>query len=135
MRNDMRVEKLTRLAIGILQEERDAVMKGALGALEALNGRKAELLEQLAEMSRQLDAGGPEQLRAARRKELETLFDIIRRRSEENQFLLKAAGAGVRSAAKQVQQILNSDSSFGVYNADGRELKSNAQSRETSQLL
>ena len=119
MTTDVRIEKLTRHGIALLQEERELALKGDFASLEELNGRKQAFLEQLDALAVQLDGAGPQTLREARRQELQTLFDIIRRRAEENQFLLKAAESGVSSARRDIDQLFAGEVPLGAYAENG----------------
>ncbi len=123
MTTDIRIEKLTRHGIALLQEERDLALAGNYGALEELNQRKQAFLDQLDDLATQLDGSGPQPLREARRQELQTLFDIIRRRAEENRFLLKAAESGVNSARRDLDQLFSGETPLGVYGENGETLE------------
>lgn len=119
MSTDIRIEKLTRQGIGLLQEERDLALSGDYAALAELNTRKQAYLEQLDVLAAQLDGAGPVPLLEARRQELQTLFDIIRRRAEENRFLLKAAESGMRAAQRDIDMLLSGEIPLGAYSEKG----------------
>lgn len=122
MTTDIRIEKLTRQGIALLQEERALALNGDFDALEELNTRKQAFLDQLDSLAEQLDGVGPTKLREARRQELQTLFDIIRRRAEENRFLLKAAEAGMKSAQRDIEQLFAGELPLGAYGQNGAPL-------------
>lgn len=135
MMRDLRIEKLTRQGIALMQEEREIALKGAFAKLEGLNARKTEFLAQLEELSVKLDQGGPVALRAARKQELETLFDILRRRAAENQALLRAAESGVKSAKRQIADLAAASARIGVYNKEGHPVNTTDTVRNNGQLF
>lgn len=135
MTTDVRIEKLTRHGIALLQEERELALKGEFAALEELNGRKQAFLDQLDALAVQLDGAGPQALREARRQELQTLFDIIRRRAEENRFLLKAAEAGVNSARRDIDQLFAGEVPLGAYSENGVPIASRRAGKIISERL
>lgn len=123
MSNDIRLEKLTRLGIALMQEEKERALRADFEGLAEIEPRKIEFLSQLEEIAQTVDKAGPSPIRAARRDEIATLFDIMRRRAEENQYILKAAAAGVRSAGKQLQALSEASRSLGVYDPDGEQVR------------
>ncbi|MEL6979533.1 MAG: hypothetical protein AAGM38_12755 [Pseudomonadota bacterium] len=133
--NDLRIEKLTRQGIALMQEEREAATKGDFGALEDLNRRKQAFLDEINALSQKLEGGGPIKLRAARRQELETLFEIMRRRAAENQALLRAAATGVRAAKRQIAELAASSEIIGAYTPSGEAVNASQSARKTNQLL
>lgn len=134
MTRDIRIEKLTRQGIALLQEERELAMKADFAGLEELEVRKKAFLDQLEALGAQLDAGGPTQIVASRRAELATLFDILRRRAEENRYLLKAAEVGVKSARRDVNQLFSGEVPFGAYSENGEPVKTNYSSAGISEI-
>lgn len=123
MSNDLRLEKLTRLGIALMQEEKERALVADFDGLAEVETRKVAFLAQLEEIAQTVDQAGPSALRKSRRDELATLFEIIRRRAEENQYILKAAAAGVRSAGRQLQTLQEASRSLGVYDADGEQVR------------
>lgn len=135
MLNDLRIEKLTRQGIALMQEERERALKGDLAGLTELTARKTAFLTEMEALAERLEAGGPSQIRAARRQELETLFEIIRRRAEENQALLRAAAAGVKSAKRAIAEIAASSEIIGAYNSNGEPVNNTDHVRKTNHLF
>lgn len=131
MSRDLRIEKLTRQGIALMQEERDAATSGALERLEELNVRKADFMDKMTALAAQIDAGGPTQLQEARRQEIATLFDIIRRRAEENSIILKAAEAGVKSAQRRVGVIFAASEFIGAYTPNGEPISASKNTGKT----
>lgn len=135
MTTDIRIEKLTRHGIALLQEERELALAGNFGALEELNERKQAYLDQLDALAVQLDGAGPQPLREARRQELQTLFDIIRRRADENRYLLKAAEAGVQSARRDLDQLFSGELPLGAYGENGAPISSGRSGKIVSERI
>ncbi|MEM9724446.1 MAG: hypothetical protein AAF909_03165 [Pseudomonadota bacterium] len=135
MLSELRIEKLTRQGIALLQEEREAALKGDLGQIAEINAKKASFLDEMARLAERLDEGGPAELRAARRQELETLFEIMRRRAEENQALLRAASEGVQSAQSRLAALAASADLMGAYTAKGEQVQATPQANLANQLL
>ena len=123
MAHDIRLEKLTRAGIALMQEEKEAALRGDLIALDEINQRKTEFLSQMEDISRLIESTGPIQLRETRKQEIATLFGIMRRRAEENQYLLRAASNGVKSAMRQLAALAD-PADVGAYASDGEPLRS-----------
>ena len=123
MAHDIRLEKLTRAGIALMQEEKEAALRGDMSALAEINDRKTEFLTQMEEISRQIESAGPLRTREARKQEIATLFGIMRRRAEENQYLLRAASNGVKSAMRQIA-ALSDPAEMGAYAPDGEPVRS-----------
>lgn len=132
MSNDLRLEKLTRAGIALMQEEKEAALRGDLAALAEIDARKTTFLAQMASLAEQATTTGPVALREARKREIATLFDIVRRRAEENQYLLRAASAGVKSATRQVQSLTDASAALGVYTAEGDKVRPGDADRATT---
>lgn len=132
MLNDLRIEKLTRQAIALMQEERKLALNGDLKGLAELGDRKAKFLEQMEEIATVLEKGHSTGLLASKKKELATLFEIIRRRAEENQYILKAAATGVRSAREHFEALTQGSSNLGVYNSEGEKLPNTERLHKTT---
>lgn len=135
MLNELRIEKLTRQGIALMQAEREAALKGDLDRIGALNAEKADFLAEMERLADMLEAGGPMALRETRRQELETLFEIIRRRAAENQALLRAAAAGVKSAKRQIEALAAASELMGAYNSNGEPVNATESVRKTNQLF
>ncbi|MCI4664450.1 MAG: hypothetical protein MRY74_06980 [Neomegalonema sp.] len=131
MANGVRIEKLTRQGIAIMQEERELALKGDLSGLEKLNARKVAFLS---EMETLADSKAGRGVSPAQRAELETLFDIIKRRAVENQSLLRAAAAGVQAAQRRIAMMHSSDGDLGIYGRDGHPIKNNNGLNSNSQI-
>lgn len=134
MTKDRRLEQLTRQGIELMRRERELALAGDLRALGPLNDEKLAFLEGLDALGREIEAGGPQPLQAARRRELETLFDILHRRAAENQALLRAAEVGVKSAARRIEEIFGGAAPV-AYTPDGEKISSKSASTNTSELL
>ena len=135
MLNELRIEKLTRHGIALMQEEREATLKGDLARIGELNARKQDFLAEMDRLAQKLEEGGPSALLDARRQELETLFDIIRRRAAENQALLRAAAAGVKSAKREIAALAASSELMGAYNSSGEPVNASGSPRKSSELF
>lgn len=122
MANGVRIEKLTREGIALMQEERALALKGDIAGLEELNKRKVVFLGKMEALAA---AKTPPTINRGQREELETLFEIIRRRAEENQSLLRAAAAGVKNAHRRLTMIQSRGQDIGAYNKDGSPIKNN----------
>ena len=129
MANGMRIEKLTRQGIALMQEERELAIKGDIPGLDKLNERKAAFLTEMDKL-----AAGKIRVSAEQRAELETLFDIIRRRAEENQALLQAAVAGVQSAQRRLSAMNSQQFDIGAYGRNGMPIKNNNDITNNSHL-
>ncbi|MBX2856165.1 MAG: hypothetical protein KTR21_14330 [Rhodobacteraceae bacterium] len=123
MAHDIRLEKLTRAGIALMQEEKEAALRGDMTALAEINERKADFLAQMEEISRLIESTGPMRTREVRKQEIATLFGIMRRRAEENQYLLRAASNGVKSAIRQIAALAD-PADLGAYASDGEPLRS-----------
>lgn len=134
MLNDLRIEKLTRHGIALMQEERALALRGDFAALSELNLKKEEFLKQMNDLADSVESNGPVAVREARKQELETLFDIIKRRAEENQFLLRAAESGIKGAKRQILAIAQASESLGVYAANGEPIDNPKNEVRTSKL-
>ncbi|MEL6318663.1 MAG: hypothetical protein AAFR16_13615 [Pseudomonadota bacterium] len=135
MLNDVRIEKLTRQGIALMEEERRLTLRGEFAALEELNAKKTRFLEQIETLAEHSQKTGPLELRETRRQELETLFDIMRRRAQENQMLLRAAEAGVKTARRRVRALDEELAPLGVYGENGEPItRGGAVARAASQL-
>lgn len=132
MLNDLRIEKLTRQGITLMQEERALALRGDFGGLEELGRKKEEFLRQMEELAQSASETGPLQLRESRKQELETLFGIIRRRAEENQHILRAAQAGVKGASRSLSSLLEETGSLGVYSSTGEPITNENSTIRTS---
>ena len=135
MLNELRIEKLTRQGIALMQDEREAAMKGDATRIGELNAKKADFLSEMEALAEKLDAGGPVEIQKTRRQELTTLFEIMQRRAAENQALLRAASAGVRSAKQQIAALAASSQSIGAYNSNGEPVNQSNQTGRTNQLF
>lgn len=135
MLNDLRIEKLTRQGIALMQEERSLALRGDFAALEELNRRKEEFLAQMELLAASIDKKGPKTTREARRQEIATLFDIIRRRAEENRYLLRAAEAGVKSARRRIRALTTGEGDLGAYDASGAPVGETNNSSTNSQRV
>lgn len=131
MAKGVRMEKLTREGIALMQEERELALRGDIPALEALNARKLDFIRRMEELAA---AKGKPAISRTQRAELETLFEIIRRRAEENQLLLRAAAAGVKNAQRRLASIHSQGQELGVYNKDGSPVKNNSALNQKSQI-
>ncbi|MCI4662269.1 MAG: hypothetical protein MRY63_10685 [Neomegalonema sp.] len=129
MLNDLRIEKLTRAGIALMQKERDMAVRGDLDGLARIEGDKSLFLEQMEEIAEKLAQGGPQMIREDRKKELSALFNIVRRRAEENQYLLRAAKAGVKAAKRQIDALDEASAILGVYAADGKQMNAAAYAK------
>ena len=132
MANGVRIEKLTRQGIAMMQEERELALKGDISALEKLNQRKIEFLSKMEALA--TSKKGP-RIKPEQKAELETLFEIMRRRAEENQVLLRAAAAGVAEAKRQIENINSPNSELGVYGRDGAPVKNNSDLTSNSHIF
>lgn len=135
MTSDLRIEKLTRQGIALMQEERDVALKGEFAKLADLNARKTEFLTQIEALLKRAASAGPKAMRDARRQELETLLDIMRRRAAENQALLRAAESGIKSAKRQIAEIAAASERIGAYNKDGQPVNTSNSARSNDQLF
>ncbi|MEL6316849.1 MAG: hypothetical protein AAFR16_04315 [Pseudomonadota bacterium] len=121
---EVRIEKLTRQGIALLQEEKDLALKGDLNALAELNPRKAAFLETMEQLSQRLaDASRHGALTgplAEQKDRITGLLEIVHRRAEENQYLLRAALSGLKSAEKQLSILEKVSSLVGVYDDSGK---------------
>lgn len=131
MANGVRIEKLTRKGIALMQEERALALKGDIKALEELSQRKLTFLTELEALAAERPRP---RISRAQRAELETLFDIMRRRAEENQYLLRAAAAGVKNAQRRLAAIQAQSQELGVYNRDGSPVMNNSELKTQSQI-
>lgn len=129
---EIRVEKLTRQGIALLQEEKELALKGDLVALAELNPRKQaflETMEQLSEMLREAqDSGafGSSGRWAEQRTRILGLLEIVQRRAEENQYLLRAALSGLKTAEKQLSILEKASSIVGVYDDSGNPVENSS---------
>lgn len=135
MLNELRIEKLTRQGIALMQAEREAALKGDVSRIGELNAKKADFLSEMEALAEKLDAGGPVEVQKTRRQELTTLFEIMQRRAAENQALLRAASAGVRSAKQQIAALAASSQSIGAYNSNGEPVNHSSQTGRTNQVF
>lgn len=135
MLNDIRVEKLTRQGIALMEEERKLALRGDFARLEELTTRKQRFLAQIEALADQSQKSGPLSVREARRQELSTLFDILRRRAEENQLLLKAAEAGVKGARRRIDALEMELPPMGVYGENGEPINHSAAAAARSQIF
>lgn len=131
MLSDARIEKLTRHGIALMQEERELALKGDLAALGELNQRKVAFLEQIEELAAQSQKVGSHEMRTTRKNELTTLFDIMRRRAEENQLLLRAAEAGVKGARAKIDRIEAGAQAVGAYDERGQQIAQNKAAKQS----
>lgn len=131
MPNGLRIEKLTREGIALMQEERNFALKGDVAALEELNHRKVAFLGQMEILANKKERPA---ITAAQREELETLFEIMRRRAEENQHLLRAAASGIKNAHHRISTIQQAGQDFGAYNKDGSPIKNTSALNQKSQI-
>lgn len=120
---EIRIEKLTRQGIALLQEEKDLALKGDLSALAELNPRKEAFLETMDQLAQRLGEAtrhgaltGP---LADQKNRIAGLLEIVQRRAEENQYLLRAALSGLKSAEKQISILEKASSIVGVYDDFG----------------
>ncbi len=135
MARDVRLEKLTRIGIELMRRERELALKGDLKGLEALNEEKLSFLDTLEGLRDEMASGGPEPVLASRKRELATLFDIIKRRAAENQALLRAAELGVKSAARRLQEIFGEGGQTIGYTASGEKVEGKDKSTNTNEVL
>ena len=135
MLNELRIEKLTRQGIALMQEEREAALKGDANRIGELNAKKADFLSEMESLAEKLEAGGPLEVQKTRRQELSTLFEIMQRRAVENQALLRASSAGVRSAKQQIAALAASSQSIGAYNSSGEPVNHNNQAGRANQVF
>lgn len=135
MLNDLRIEKLTRQGIALMQAEREAAIKGDTNRIGELNAQKEDFLSEMEALAAKLDAGGPQEIRQTRRQELTTLFEIIQRRAEENQALLRASSTGIRMAKQQIAALVNASESIGAYSPNGELVNTTQKAGRTNQLL
>ncbi len=131
MANGVRIEKLTREGIALMQEERGLALKGDVAGLEALNQRKLEFLGKMEALAATKSRPA---INRKQREELETLFGIIRRRAEENQQLLRAAAAGIKNAQRRIASLKAQGQEIGAYNKDGSPIKNNSGLNQQSQI-
>lgn len=120
---DIRIEKLTRQGIALLQQEKELALKGDLAGLAELNPKKEaflatmeQLAERLADAQRHGGLTGP---LADQKSRIAGLLEIVQRRAEENQYLLRAALSGLQSAEKQLSILEKASSIVGVYDNSG----------------
>lgn len=132
MTSDIRLEKLTKLGIALMQEEKDRALRGDLDGLADVNDRKTEFLKQMDDIKQSIEKSGPLELRRARKEEIQALFDIIRRRAEENQYLIRAATAGVKSAKRQMLSLQEASAALGVYDQDGEPMRIRSENQATT---
>ncbi len=120
---EIRIEKLTRQGIALLQEEKELALKGDLTALADLNPRKQAFLETMEQLAEKLGearrSGGLTGPLAEQKSRIAGLLEIIQRRAEENQYLLRAALSGLKSAEKQLSILEKASSIVGVYDNSG----------------
>lgn len=135
MTRDKHLEKLTREGIDLMRRERELALKGDLRALEPLNQEKLAFLERLDALSLEVAAGGPERVAASRKRELATLFEIMKRRAAENQALLKAAETGVKSAARRIQEIFGDHEPPIAYTQHGDKLEGKDKATNTNEFI
>lgn len=135
MLNELRIEKLTRQGIALMQAEREAALKGDVARIGELNAQKTDFLSEMEALAEKLEAGGPAEIRQTRRQELTTLFEIIQRRASENQALLRAASAGVRSAKQQISALLSASESIGAYNSSGEPVNPSSRTGSTNHVF
>lgn len=135
MTRDRRLEKLTREGIELMRRERELALAANFNGLDELNAEKAAYLEKLDGLRAENEAGGPLPLQAERRRELETLFEILRRRAEENAALLRAAENGVKSARRRLQAIFEQKENEVGYTASGDKIDSKSRVTTTSEVL
>lgn len=98
-RREDSVKQMTR----VLEEERDALITGALERLEALAGRKERALEQLRSKS-------PEE------QEMTALHEM----AQSNQRLLDAAAEGLRAGFQRIAQLQESLRGWRAYDSQGQ---------------
>lgn len=135
MSHDRRLEKLTRQGIELMRRERELALSGQIGALAELNEEKLAFLQNLEALRDEFSGAGPFPVMAARRRELAALFDIIKRRTEENQALLKAAEAGVKSAARRIEALFEGDQLNIAYTSKGEKVEGKGRSTKTSEFF
>lgn len=135
MGRDVRLEKLTRNGIELMRREREMALKCDLAGLATLNVEKTAFLGSLEALRLELDSGGPAPLLESRKRELATLFDIMRRRAEENEALLRAAEKGVRSAARRIEQLFDAGAKTVAYDAQGGRLENKSAQANTSERI
>ena len=135
MLNELRIEKLTRQGIALMQAEREAALKGDANRIGELNAKKADFLSEMEALAEKLDEGGPIEVQKTRRQELTTLFEIMQRRAAENQALLRAASTGVKSAKQQIAALAASSQSIGAYTPNGEPVNHSNLAGKTNQIF
>lgn len=123
MIDDRAVEKLTRQTIELLKQEREAIIKGKYEVLKNINEKKADLVIQLENFQTQMATQSfHASFKDARRRELEAVVSIMKRRSEENQKLLIAARAGIKAARAHMNRMTHDVGGFGAYDSNGQQI-------------
>lgn len=135
MSRDRQLEKLTRQGIELMRRERELALGGQIAALTELNEEKLAFLQKLEALRDELSGAGPFPVMAARRQELAALFEIIKRRTLENQALLKAAEAGVKSAARRIEDLFVGGALTVAYTETGDKVARKGRSANTSEVV
>lgn len=132
---DLRLEKLTRSGIELMRRERELALSGQIAALSELNQEKLAFIEKLEGLREEYSGAGPAPVLEARRRELAALFDIIKRRTAENQALLRAAEAGVKSAERRIAALFKEGQLNIAYTETGEKVEGKGRSTKTSEIL